>query len=267
MTTPPVFFRRVAELAFFPALGLAAILVFAVFLISLRLEKAVGDLTAERANLQANRVAEVLEGAGPIPVARAAPTDFLERLQPILSGDEELLTLAWFDADGHPIYRQDWTDLVPELNRRMVQRVLDAGLTHKPLRTTRAWRANGEDHVVMQLRSADGVTLGAVWVVHSTQAAQAAFTSTLGTLVPASLITLLAGTVVIFSLSGLFLLRWERQVGHAQFHLQALDAGTSVGSLPEPGGVLPLMQALQHVQDADQELLCIDAALQGESSA
>lgn len=191
--------RRVARLAGLPLAGCAAVLLFASVLVSMRLEKAVGDLVDDRVALLALQLTHVVEGGLRFGVPVADQSETLRKVRSLMDSDTELQTLALFDDTGKALLVQDRDGVVPGLHPRKVQRLLrqPPGKTHE--RYSRSWREHTHVHVLMQARDATGGTGAVVWAVYDAHAPQAAFDRTLWPLLGATLIVL-AGLALLMAL-------------------------------------------------------------------
>jgi hypothetical protein len=257
------FLRRVSMLALFPFAGFTAVLLFAAVLISLRLEKSVGDLLEDRTALIAQQLNNVVEGGlrfgVPLPDQAAVPG----KMRSLIANDEALLTVALFDETGKRLLAEDRDGKIPDLDTRIVQRVLAQQPSKSAERYTRTWRTDGEQHVVMQSRDALGGTGGVVWAIYSAKPAHEAFSRTLDRLTGAAAAMLAVSVLLIFGVVTLIWRKWEQHVNHAhsRFRDDALDA--QLIDSPLPG--VSLAHALQHIGVAEGELLAIERKMMEKS--
>jgi hypothetical protein len=188
--------RRVARLAGLPLAGCAVVLLFAALLVSLRLEKAVGDLVDDRVALLASQLTEVVEGGLRFGVPVADQSETVRKMRALMDSDAELQTLALLDDTGKVLLVQDRDGMVPALSPRRVQRLLLQPPGRAVERYTRSWREHSSVHTLMQARDATGTTGAVIWAVYAAQASQAVFERTLPPLLWTS-VALLAGLALV----------------------------------------------------------------------
>lgn len=255
------FLRRVAQLALLPAIGFSAVLLFAALLVSLRLEKAVGDLIEDRASLIAQQLTHVVEGGLRFGILISDQSEAPRKMESLIGSDAEVQTIALFDDTGKRLMVRDRDGRIPDLDPRIVKRVLNQRPSKTAERYTRTWRANGEQHIVMQARDAIGSTGAVVWVIYSADAAQVAFTATLDKLAEASMLMFLAAALLIFGLVFMVWTRWEKHVEHAQAHLNDMQKVDSSAGRVNPLPDIPLTEALAQLADVERELKVVDIKL------
>jgi hypothetical protein len=257
MTSAP-FLRRVGQLALLPVLGFSAVLLCAALLVSLRLEKAVGDLVEERGKLISVQLTEVIEGGMHLGIPMADQSETPEKMRALISNDVEVETIAIFDDAGKLLIIQHRDGASPQLDQRIVKRAL----THRPgksaERSIRTWRADGKSNIVAQARDASGSTGAVVWVVYSANTAQVAFSTTFDKLLQASSAMVLVSVLLLFGSVFLIWHRWEQHVTHTQAGM-AEPPGTQSGTArTNPLPAVPLSEALIKLAHAEGELALLD---------
>ena len=255
------FFRRVLQLALFPAVGFSAVLLFAALLISLRLEKAVGDLIEDRAALIALQLTNVVEGGLRFGILIPDQSEAPKKMKALVNSDVDIQTIALFDHTGRILIVEDRDGKIPDMDSRIVKRAMKQRPSKTADRYTRAWRANGEEHIVMQARDAIGTTGGVVWVIYSADAAQAAFSAALDSLAQASMVMLFGAALFIFGLVSIIWKKWEQHVRHTHDRLYEVvetEAAADRGN-PLPG--VPLTDALKQLAAAEREVNAIDLSI------
>jgi hypothetical protein len=222
--------------------GLGLLLAFAALLVSLRLEKALTDLVEARAALIARQVADTVEGGLRFGVALADQTETPRRLQALAQRDPELLLLAVLDEQGRPLVRQTVLASPPGLAGRPVERLLARrpGASAEPVR--KVWRDGRHIHVLLPVRDASGLPLGAVWVLYAADGPQAAFEESLRHLGLWAAGLTVVGTLLLTGLLGLLSRRLEPAVAAAGV--------APVARWP----VLPVPQALGTLSRLEAEL-------------
>ena len=241
-----------------PTLGFAAVLLCATSLVSLRLEKAVGDLVEERAKLIGLQMTNAIEGGLRLGILVADQSETRAQMQSILHSDQEVLTIALFDDTGRAFLIRGRDGVLPEFDQHMVRRVLDQRASKSAERHTRAWRAKGQANFMLQVRDATGSTAALIWVVYSASTAQTAFTAVFEELLHASAIMLMAAVVLLYFLIVLIWHRWEQHVILTQ---ASLDEGprtnksiVQINPLP----AVPLTEALVQMANAERQLKVLD---------
>jgi hypothetical protein len=257
------FVRRVVGLALLPAVGFSAVLLFAALLISLRLEKAVGDLIENRAQLIALQLTNVVEGGLRFGIVISDQSEAPKKMQSLLASDQEIQTIAIFDDTGKRLLVEDRDGKIPDLDTRIVKRVLLRPHGTTADRYARVWRDGGDEHVVMQVRDAIGSTGAVIWVRYSARATQEAFSATLDKLAPAWLVMTLAATLVILAIVWSVWTRWERHVTLAQAHLDEPGVAETMAAHDNPLPGVPLADALQRLGSAERELEALAAEISG----
>jgi hypothetical protein len=255
------FVRRVVQLALLPAIGVSAVLLFAALLVSLRLEKAVGDLIEDRASLIALQLTHVVEGGLRFGIRITDQSEAHRKMKSLIDSDAEVQTIALFDDTGERLMVQDRDGKIPGLDPRLVKRVLSQRPSKTTERYTRTWRANGEEHIVMQARDAIGSTGAVVWVIYSANAAQVAFSATLDKLAEASMVMLVGAALLIFGLVFIIWAKWERHVEHAHAHLGEVPPTVSATERANPLPDVPLTEALAQLADVERELKVVSIKL------
>lgn len=239
-------------------MGMLAMLLFASLLVSLRLEKALTELLADRAELMARQLAGAMEGGlrFGVPLADQAETP---RKMAALSGlDPELRALALFDDKAAAVFHQSATGNQKAPDTRTIQRLLRL----KGLATTEAPKKVWADalgiQVLMQVRDATGAVSGAVWVVYSAQAPQAAYADSLRQLGLWALVLAMAVTALTAGVLGAM----------GRRGLRALDSLQHPGATPmPPWPVLPVPQALATLAQLEAELATLGQAPHGKDAA
>lgn len=257
MTSAP-FLRRVGQLALLPVLGFSAILLCAALLVSLRLEKAVGDLVEERGKLISVQLTDVIEGGMRLGIPMTDQSETPGKMKTLINNDLDIETIAIFDDAGKLLVMQHRDGVLPQLDQRIVKRAL----THRPgksaERFTRAWRADGRSNIVAQARDASGSTGAVVWVVYSASTAQVAFSSTFDKLLQASSALVLVSLLPIFGLVFPVWHRWEQHVTHTQAGISGTP-GTQTGiAHTNPLPTVPLSEAMIKLAHAERELELLD---------
>lgn len=255
------FIRRVVQLALLPAIGVSAVLLFAAVLVSLRLEKAVGDLVEDRASQIALQLTHVVEGGLRFGIRIGDQSEAQRKMKSLIDSDAEILTLTLFDDSGKPLLVQDRDGKIPGLDPRLVKRVLGQRPSKAADRYTRTWRANGEEHIVMQARDAVGSTGAVVWVIYSADTAQVAFSATLDKLAEASMVMLAGAALLIFGLVFIIWAKWERHVVHAHAQLGEVPPTVSATERANPLPDVPLTEALAQLADVERELTVVSIKL------
>lgn len=250
--------RRVGQLVMLATLGFSAVLLCAIFLVSLRLEKAVGDLVEERANLIALQMTNAIEGGLRLGILVSDQSETRAKMQSILHSDQEVLTIALFDDTGRSLLIQSRDDVLHKFDQHMVRRVLDQRANKSAKGATRAWRAMGQANVMLQVLDATGSKAALIWVVYSASTAQKAFTAVFQELLHASFIMLVAAACTLYFLIALVWHSWEEHVVLVQTSLDAgLTADKSIGQI-NPLPVVPLREALIQIANAERQLQVLD---------
>ena len=250
--------RRVVQLVMLPTLGFLAVLLCATLLVSLRLEKAVGDLVEDRARLIGLQMTNAIEGGLRLGILVTDQSGTRAKMQSIFHSDQEVLTIALFDDTGRSLLVQSRDDVLHELDQHMVRRVLDQKVNRSTGRATRAWRAMGQTNVMLQVLDATGSKAAVIWVVYSASTAQTAFTAVFERLLHASAIMLMAAVVLLHFLIALVWHRWEQHVILTQASLdEGATSGKSIAQI-NPLPAVPLSQALLQMANAERELKALD---------
>ena len=239
-------------------MGMLAMLLFASLLVSLRLEKALTELLADRAELMARQLAGAMEGGlrFGVPLADQAETP---RKMAALSGlDPELRALALFDDKAAVVFQQSASGNKEAPDTRTIQRLLrlkGSATTEAP---KKVWTDALGIQVLMQVRDATGAVSGAVWAVYSAQAPQAAYADSLRQL---GLWALVLATAVTALAAGVLGAMGRRG-------LRALDSLQHPGATPmPPWPVLPVPQALATLAQLEAELATLGQAPNGQDAA
>lgn len=230
----------------------AALLLFSTLLISLRLEKALTDLVQNRAELMAQQLADSVEGGLRLGVRLEDQTETPRKMAALSDRDPELLHIALLDAQSKNWVQTSAPRAAPEVRdptaalRHLARKsALGVDGTHK------VWVDGQGVQVLTQVRDATGLVSGAVWVVYSTQAPQAAFTHSMRQLG----LWALAMTVGFFAVLAVGLTQVARRSLRALDRLGGVDSGA--GASPWPW--LPLPQALQTLDRLETELASLSA--------
>lgn len=239
-------------------MGMLAMLLFASLLVSLRLEKALTELLADRAELMARQLAGAMEGGlrFGVPLADQAETP---RKMAALSGlDPELRALALFDDKAAVVFHQSATGNKEAPDTRTIQRLLRLKGSATAEAPKKVWTDAQGIQVLMQVRDATGAVSGAVWAVYSAQAPQAAYADSLRQL---GLWAVVLATAVTALAAGVLGAMGRRG-------LRALDSLQNPGATPmPPWPVLPVPQALTTLTQLETELATLGQAPNGKDAA
>ena len=249
------FVRRVGQLVILPVLGFSTVLLSAALLVSLRLEKAVGDLEEQRATLLSLQLIDAIEGGMRLGLATADQSETPGKMQSLFSNDLDVETIAVFDDAGRLLKAQDRDGVLPDFDPRIVKRVLTHRSKKSPEHFIRSWRTDSKLHIVSQARDASGTTGAVVWVVYSAKSSQVAFSTTWVRLLQASSVMILLSVLLLFVFVYLVWHRWEQHVTRTQTGIADIN----------PIPLVPLSEALLQLQAAEEELAALELQMRALS--
>lgn len=156
-------------------LSMLAMLLFASLLVSLRLEKALAELLEDRAELVASQLVGDMEGGLRFGIPLADQAETPRKMAALAELDPELLKLALFDERAAVVFNHSTTHTQETPDARVIQRLLSRRASAAVETPRKVWTDALGIQVLMQVRDATGAVSGAVWVVYSAQAPQAAY--------------------------------------------------------------------------------------------
>jgi hypothetical protein len=249
-------FAHTFQVAWIGGASLLALLLFAALLVSLRLEKALTDLVEDRATLAAQQLADVVEGGLRFGVTLPDQTEPPRKIASLLQNDTDMLALALIDDSGRQVVGRVRTPPGPVLDTRTARRVLQRPPGAEPYK--RVWQDETGIHVLMQVRDATGAVAGAVWVVCSPQAPQAAFAQVFQRL----LLGALALTAGVCGLVAAWAWRQTRQwQRYLTVQLSGPDTARTTNPTDNPLPIVPLPEAVAALERAEAELTALESEL------
>ncbi len=246
-------------LAFFAVFGITLCVALTVFLISLRLEKALGNLAEQRVETLASEVSETIDQSYRVGLRLDDMSELERKISEQLLSDKDLLSVSVFDDSGKLFSHKASDSSAPPilssaLSRRIYSTQRNANRSSEaPQRT---WRAGHIQNYLVQARDEIGRPAAVVWMVYDVSDNIRATKNATRLLINDGILVALCLSMLVVAVL-LWLWRgWAEALGHA--HSLVL-AKKSVQPMDLPG--IPLEHALQTLSDAERDLIAINGKI------